>query len=115
MAIRAKRVPVVKPLISCWRKISIGLELVLAQHGHELELAGLDRVAAHRSQRRIAVLVERPLAERPVKVRDRQRGGADRVPVLLARATDALERDLAALVPVDGVPLGLLGELLLVV
>src|SRR6185436_7859418 len=113
MAIRAKRVPVVKPLMSCWRKISIGRELIFAQHGHELELACLDSVAAHRAKARVAVLVERPLTEGAVEAGDRQRRGADGVPVLLPRAPDGLDSDLAALVAVHGVSLGVLAELLL--
>src|SRR5262249_15610362 len=110
MAMRAKSVPVVRPLMSCWMKISIGRELVFAQHGDELELAALHGVPAHRPEGRVAVLVEGPLAERAVVVRDAQRGGPDRVPVLLPRAPDGLERDLSAFVSVDGVSLGVLGE-----
>src|SRR5262245_53642726 len=108
MAMRANRVPVVSPLMSCWRKISIGAGLVFAQKGLEGELAALHGVAAHGPERRIAVLVERPLAEGAVEVLDREAGAADRVPVLLAGPADRLEGDLAALVAVHGVAFGLL-------
>src|SRR5882672_12053711 len=115
MAMRAKRVPVVRPLMSCWRRISIGRGLVLAQDGHERELAGLDGIAAHRPQRRVAVLVERPPAEGAVEVFDRQARGAHGVAVLLSGAADGLDRGLAALVAVDRVAFGELAVLLLVI
>src|SRR4051812_24142679 len=115
MAMRAKRVPVVRPLRSCWRRVSIGPGLVLAQHAHERELPGLHGIAAHGAQGRVSVLVEGPLPERSVEVLDREAAGADRVAVLLPRAADGLEGRLAALVSVHRVALGVLPVLLLVV
>src|SRR5438105_5036994 len=115
MAISANRVPVVRPLRSCWIRISIGRELILAQDGHEGELPGLDGVAAHGAERRVAVLVEGPLAERAVEVLDAQACGADGIAVLLPRPADRLDRRLAALVAVDRIALGELVVLLLVI
>src|SRR5258706_13762561 len=103
MAMRAKRVPVVSPLMSCWKKISIRGWLVFAQHGHEGELAALDGAAGNRAEGGVAVLVERPLAQRAVEALDREPGRADRLAVLLAGAPDRLEGDLAALVAVHGI------------
>src|SRR5689334_1863315 len=112
MAMRAKSVPVVRPLMSCWKKISIGDGLVFAQEGLERKLPALHGVAAHGAEGRVAVPIERPLAERAVEVLDREAGAADRVAVLLPGAADGLEGDLAALVAVDRVAFGLLAVLL---
>src|SRR5512140_3489719 len=101
MAMRAKRVPVVSPLRSCWKKISIGGGLVLAEHAHERELARLHGAAAHGAQRGIAVLVEGPLAQRAAEILDRDARAADGVAILLAGAADGLDGRLAAPVAVD--------------
>src|SRR5688500_10308218 len=107
MATRAKSVPAVSPLMICCRRIiggggsggrELDRSLVLAENGDERELAVLDRVAAHRAQRGVAVLVERPLAEHAVEVLQRRPRDPDRLAVLLAGPADRLERHLAALV-----------------
>src|SRR5579859_7672394 len=115
MAIRANRVPVVSPLRSCWIRISIGRELVFAQDAHESEFPGLDGVAAHRAQRRVAVLVEGPPAERTVEVLDRKAGRTNGVAILFSRAANRFKSGLAALIPVHRVAFGKLAVPLLVI
>src|SRR5579883_1492841 len=115
MAMSANRVPVVRPLRTCWIRISIGRALVLAQDAHEDELAAADGVSAHGAERRVAVLVEGPLPEGAAEVLDAEAGGADRIAVLLPGAADRLERGLPALVAVDRIALGHPAELLLVI
>src|SRR5262249_12182147 len=79
--------------------------LLFLEEFDELELTrvAVDLADAQSGRCGIAVLVERPLADRPIEVLDAEAGFRDRGPVLFPGALDRLERDLAGLVTVDGV------------
>src|SRR4051794_38638016 len=94
-----------------------GALLLGLDHLVEDELAALDPVSAVVAQRRVAVLVDRVLAQDGVPVLDLEEGVDDGLAVvaLVAGVLDGLEHDAHGLVAVDRVGLGVLAVLGLVV
>src|SRR6266540_2665796 len=100
--------PLVSPRSSCWRTVvttGTGGErgLFAAELGDELELAVLDRVAAHDGHGRVAVLGEVEGTERAVLGVVRLDRLDDGQAILLVAALDRVERDLRGDVAVDRV------------
>ena len=85
-------------------------QLLIAESFDEFELAVMNDVAAEPVQRRVAVGVERPGAQRTVKILDRQAGGDDRRAIFLAGAMDRFQGHFRRFVAIDRIRLRQMAE-----